>query len=615
MNALMEQAKKPINVAKEYDINETAERLVFEWGVELGKHGQTAKPHENTFAYNTFKLWQQQGVLELPVIVGAQPGFGKSTMISVYLRYMVREYPDTFGAIIVKERIEDMERLANEINGDEVESLLFRQNNYAYYIRGYDEKEMTREHYEEQFTAQAQYNVVIMTTKQFELQALKDNLGAFGRFKDSRGSNKPRRLLLIDEKPSLVVSNRLNYEQLNVLKSQILQASHEATGRRQPYVNRTIDTINALSKIIEETEHIGRFKLGAVKPGYLLPRKLLANFGEVFGVDELQILRSFERVIGYGGELSSFNGRIEIVSTYFLHYDFTEYNAFVLDGTGDIDPEYIGRDFNLFMPDSKPDYSNVTFHVCNQYSMSKTSIKSNVDALENIAEECKLILSKTKNKTLIVTNKEFIPGLENLLKGYDNAVFKHYDGGRGTNEHAEIDNAIYIGVLHKGAPYYSTAAQAVIGDREGKELDFEQHKVAGRYVFKNEQVEEYKSLDMAVSMIQETNRMRPNKKENDVNIYVFYNDERTISHIMDAYAGAELEGYTTINKLVGKRTTADLIIEYFDDMEPGEVKGSQIYKSLGVEGSTFRKAVEQERVQQAMKKYGIHKVKTRYVKQ
>jgi hypothetical protein len=617
LRTLANEAKKPLVLDKSASVDTTAERLVFDWAVELGNHGHEPLPHENLFAYQTFKLWQQTGVLELPVIVGATPGFGKSTMLSVYLRYMVRKHPDTFGAIVVKERIDDLRSLADEINLEDKGGGVQIRHNFAYFIEGFDEQRMTREHYEEQFTTQAQYNVVIMTTKQFELQALKDNLSAFSRFKDSRGMNRPRRTLLIDEKPALVISQRLTFEQLNKLRSDIMQASFEATGSRQSYVGKTLEVINELSRIIEETEDVGRFPLNPIKRKYMLPRKLLANFGDVFGVEELQTLRAFERVIGYGGEISSANGRIEVISTYYLHYDITEFNTFIMDGTGDIDPEYIGRDFNLFMPTIKPDLSNVTFHICNKYGMSKTSIKTHADTLKNIAGEIKEIVAGLEGTTLVVTNKEFIADLEELVPSSEYAVvYKHYDGGRGSNDFADINNAIYIGVLNKGSAYYSTAAQAVIGDRSGEVLDIHQSKVGGRYEFNDDRVEEYKSLDIAVGMVQETHRLRSNKKDNDVNIYVFYNDERTISHITEAYEGSTVKEYVPIKKLVGTRTTADDIIDYFTAMPAGEeVKGSRIYKELGVDGSTFRKAVGTERVKTAMSKLGVKKVKTKFVKE
>jgi hypothetical protein len=595
--------------------NDDAEEVTTLWDMTMREYGAELDGIDVGFAYQTFFTWSQPGVLDLPVIVGATPGFGKSTMLSTYLRHMVRKHPDTFGAIVVKERLDDMDRLADEINSDGTEQpALLRRNNYAYVIRGYDENEMTREHYEEQFTTQAQYNVVIMTTKQFELQALKDNLGAFGRFRDGRGSNKPRRLLLVDEKPSLIVSHRLDYEQLNTLKADILQASHEATGKRQAYVNKTFDVINELSGVIEQTDETGRHKLEPLKPGYMLPRKLLANFGEVYGVEKLQVLRSFERAVGYGGEINAFNGRVSIVSTYFLHYDITDFNTFILDGTGDIDPEYIGRDFNLIMPIEKPDCSNVTFHVCDQYGLSKTSITQNLDALDNIAAECRRIVERHDGKTLIVTYKEFAPILAKKLDDLEDVVFKHFDGGRGSNDYVGADNAIYIGNLHKGPSYYSTAAQAVIGGRIGCELDITQKKSGGRYVYTDKLVEQFKSLDMAVNMIQETNRLRANKKQENVNFYVFSNDGEMVRHILDAYEGAKLTKYTPIEKLIGKKTTADLIIDFFAEMEQGEVKGSHIYKTLNIEGSTFRHAIKQDRVQQAMKKYNIEKVKTRFIK-
>jgi hypothetical protein len=617
IKTLANESKKPLMLERSATVDTTADRLVFEWAVELGKHGHEPLPHENLFAYQTFKLWQQTGVLDLPIIVGAQPGYGKSTMLSVYLRYMVRQHLDSFGAIVVKERLDDIKRLADEINLDDRGDGAMTRNNYAYYIEGFDAERMTREHYEEQFTAQAQFNVVIMTTKQFELQALKDNLGAFRRFKTDRGMNRPRRALLIDEKPSLVISQRLSYDQLNGLKANILHASHEATGTRQAYVNRTFDLINELSGIIEAQEDNGRFKLDPIKRNYILPRKLLTNYGEVYGVEELQVLRAFERVVGYGSEISSMNGRVELVSTYYLHYDITEFNTFIMDGTGDIDPEYIGRDFNLFMPEVKPDLSNVTFHICNKYGMSKTSIKSNPQAIDNISNECREILEQVEGTTLIVTNKEFIAELESKLpqSEYD-VVFKHYDGGRGSNSFADINNAIYIGVLNKGSAYYSTAAQAVVGDRQGEVFDIQQSKAGGRYEFADDRVEEYKSLDIAVGMVQETHRLRSNKKDNDVNIYVFYNDDRTISHITEAYEGSKIVEYVPTTKIIGEKKTPDYIIDYFKAMPEGEsVKGSRIYKELSVDGSTFRKAVSTERVKDAMRKLGVEKVKTNFIKE
>ncbi|SIS54100.1 hypothetical protein [Salimicrobium flavidum] len=618
IDALATNAKQPLKVERDAHINEIAERLVGDWCLALWEHGHTPTPSENMFAYQTFKLWQQTGVLDLPVIVGAQPGYGKSTMLTVFLRYMVRNQPNTFGAIVVKERVEDIKRLADEINEEGTQNGLTQMNNYAYYIRGYNSEEMTREHYEEQFTTQAQYNVVIMTTKQFELQALRDKLGKFGRFKDSRGMNRPRRTLLIDEKPSLVVSHKLGYDELNGLKSKVIRASHEATGDREPYVDKVLSLVNEVSQSLEAHKIPGRFRYDPIKPNYMIPRKLLGHFAEVFGVSDLQELRAFERVVGYGGELNFQNGRIEIVSTFYLHYEITEYNTFIMDGTGDLDPEYIGRDFNLFMPEQKPDLTNVTFHLCKQYGMSKTSIREhNPKSIENISAEIKRIVEGEEGKTLIVTNAEFVPQLEQKVPASEyNVVFKHYDGGRGTNNYADADNAIFIGVLNKGSSYYATAAQAVAGDRLGETLGIEQEKSGGRYRFTDERVEEYKSLDVAVEMVQETHRIRANKKTKPVNIYVFYNDERTLQHITEAYEGATIREHKPVSKLIGAETTADAIVRYFREMETGEqIKQSRIYKDLDVHRNTFTKAVETDRVVQAMKEMNVTKEKTKYIKE
>src|SRR5699024_8496673 len=138
-------------------------------------------PKEAEFATMTFNAWLRDRALDRPLVLAAPPAFGKSAMLSMYLRMMTCNFPDTFGAVVVKERLEDLEQLQREIN----ESCGTER---AFLIRGYsNEKDddgnvMSRLEYSEQFHKQREYNVLLMTTKQLERQAMRDNLEAFTSF-------------------------------------------------------------------------------------------------------------------------------------------------------------------------------------------------------------------------------------------------------------------------------------------------------------------------------------------------------------------------------------------------------------------------------------------------
>src|SRR5699024_4256053 len=111
----------------------------------------------------------------------------------------------------------------------------------AFLIRGYsNEKDddgnvMSRLEYSEQFHKQREYNVLLMTTKQLERQAMRDNLEAFTSFEADDKRLQRRSLLLIDEKPSLVLSHTLTTRNLNDFMSDVYEISRDVRGKVKPY--------------------------------------------------------------------------------------------------------------------------------------------------------------------------------------------------------------------------------------------------------------------------------------------------------------------------------------------------------------------------------------------
>jgi hypothetical protein len=601
----------------------TNEALLRNWHVEMREHGAEVSLNDLRFAEITFYTWLCGKTYERPIIIAAPPAYGKSTMLSVFLRYMVRKYP-TFGAVVVKEKIEDLEQLAHEINTDKVsdDGMVFRRNNYAYLIKGYDADIMSRAEYVEQFKTQEKYPVLLLTQKMLELQTLRGNLKKFNTFsRDGNSQNDyPRRLLLIDEKPSLTVSRTLTTVQLNNLVDDIRSISIEASGKVQKYVGDTLDVINELRAIMENTQDMKTYKMSPLKPGYKLHYKLLRDINKIGKTKILENLRAFERAVSGGGIFNiSKDGIVKLVTTQKLHYRYTIFNTFILDGTADNDPEYLTDEFFIMQPIDKIDYSHVTFYVCDNYSLSKTALNNSPEAIERIAEMVKRIIAEQKTKVLVTIHQDYKEKLRVYLAKeirQGKVILKHFDGGRGSNEYQEADTGVFLGVTFKGDLHYSSVTQAVIGDEIGVELKIETRSTKEGLKFIDDLINDYKTVDQAITLIQETNRLRASKKNTPIVIYLFSPDPELIKEVINAYPGCKVKKYEPIEKLTGKPDKASELIAFFQEMPEGiPFKRSEIYKRLDIPKSTFSDTMKNDRVIKVMKQLGIeYATKTKLIK-
>lgn len=361
-----------------------AAAITHEWYREITNKykAHNVTPSEAEFATMTFNAWLRDQTVDKPVIVAAPPAFGKSSMLSMYLRMMTSNFPNTFGAVVVKERLDDLIALRDEINEE-------CGKDRAFLIRGYDPEAMTRLEYGEQFHKQREYNVLLMTTKQLERQSLRDNLEAFTSFEADDFKLQRRSLLLIDEKPSLVLSHTLSARNLNVFMSDVLEVSRDRHGKLKPYYNRVRQVVDDLREKLENPETpAGMFK--PIDNRFRMPIQLVRDFGDNYGHNEMATLRSVEKVINVGGEYS--NGIV--TSTHAVHYKYSLFNTYILDGTGAVDPEYMTDDFYIVEPDKLLDYSNVLFRVCNSYNLSKTAFKQSAQAVEGTIKMTKRIIAE-----------------------------------------------------------------------------------------------------------------------------------------------------------------------------------------------------------------------------
>jgi len=623
LSQLQSCTRQPLKTARFYNESkrqqtylDNASEMACLWDRVLQSQSVTTKPSESVFTANVFYAMQQPRTESdtKPVIVAAPPAFGKSSMLPIYLRYMCENEPLTFGAVVVKERLEDVRQLVDQINGyDGVTS-----KRHAIGIIGYNSDLITREQYEEQFRDQVNYPIVVMTTKQLELQTLKGQLSNFITFYNSQDLPRRRNLLLIDEKPSLILNHTLTVRGLSDFLADVQTAGRVVTGKVQPYYRKVKPLVDKLRDILESPSDDMPRDFPAIDPTFRLPVRLEQDYARAHGHEQLKLMRAFERVVKYGGVYSEMRGEGTVTTTQVIHYEYSLFNTFIFDGTGSKDPDYNADNFYVMIPSEMPTYENVTFQVCDAYNLSRTALDQSPAALQDISTMIKRIVADKTAPTLVVTYAKHEDALADFLAdeiAENKVIMKHFDGGRGSNAYTSADTAIYVGNLFKGTSYYSATAQAVVGKHLGVAITAEYTATKQGIKFESPIVDEYRAIDMAVTNIQETNRLRASRKKQAVEIYIFNKDAEMIKHLVDAYPGATVKEFTPIEKLSGKQTVADEVINYFAQMPSGSiVKGSVIYKALGIARETFSRIQKDARVIEAMRIYGVTKEKTSFIK-
>ncbi len=604
------------------------ENLVKLWTKELNRHDKEPSVDDMAFVYELFYSWQKPDKLERPVIVQAQPGFGKSVALKVYLRYMTRHDP-LFGAVIVKEKLEDLEEVRDYINLDYIEggnNTVFKNSNYAYLIYGYDYTKMTKEWHSKQFITQINFPVVLMTTKQFQLQAQKKNLGEFKEFIRHDKAKSSRDLMIVDERPEFTVEHRLDTDKLSDILNDIRKISKQANGKVQNYYKKMKKYVDKIRDRMENVTSDGVFELEPLENIYNLPVYLLRDFKNYATNEQLTNVKALEHIIQNGGLFSLNNyGEVIISATQRIDYEMTSYRPFILDGTGEKDIQYLAPVANenfkyfLFKPIKDPDYSNVTFHINKEYSLSKTAIRNTDDFINRAANMIRDIKEKHQNKTLVTIYKELIDKTEEALKPEierGEIQLKHFDSGRGSNEFKEANTAIYIGVLFKGHLYYQTTAQSIISDIMSLNLGHQFKITKDGFRFEDRETQEISQKDQANTMIQEAHRLRMGDKTEPVNIYLFHKDPEVIDEIIDSFPGAKVKEFSPSEKLTGKKDHTDKLIKFFREMPAGRYyKGSEIQKSLNLNKVTFSRLVNSNRVKETMKSFGVKKEKTKFIKE
>lgn len=583
--------------------------------------GNVVSDGDLAFASGMVAAWNAPDDMDHPVVFAAECGFGKSTLLEVYLRYMTATDPQ-FGAIVVKQKKDEVEALTNAINrNDSVEpGRVGVRHRRAFAIRGYDPSVMSYESHRQQFSRQAYNPIVVMTAEMFARQSSMRVLDRFSSFYDRDEQRRPRRLLVIDERPVLTRTHSVSVEDINRLIEDVRVITHQPNQRMGSSARRGINRdfreflsyAQKLRSNLEECE--GRDRMPPIDFDYVLPDSLRRLWADHYEGVDFEALATFEGTVRYGGMIYLRRNITPVVTvSHRVYYEWTAFRPFILDATAATDPYYAAGNFVVMEAPNPHAYSNVQFHVCTGENLSKSFFENHHQSFEEVAGMVREIADKHR-KTMVVFYKEHLPQLEGYLAEDIQAgrvVTKHFDSGRASNDYKDCDAAVFLGWLLKGEAYYPQVASAIYDEL----LSYESWVDMTGVHYRDTRVESFKVGELVTERIQDVHRIRPRSSDYPVSVYLFHRDEQVLGKIIGNFPGAHRREFIPRRQLKGPSKNVSNLIEFFRSMAPGSrVKSKEIYESLGIHRNTFASLQADGDVIEAMSALGVYRERTFYIK-
>jgi hypothetical protein len=610
MKRLIEAPKLDVN-----QVDSKNEEIMHRWNFRMADGGHDVPTDNLRMALQILREWDAPTVKGRPSLITAYPGFGKSTLLELYLWHKLRDRdPDTgrntlrtdFGAIIVKPKRSEVKALVEALNKGEGTGGVHRKDRYAYGMYGFNpdaDDGMTpdRTSYDRQKTEQANYNVLVMTAEKLKQLTLQGALDSYRSFINGDGERCDRSLLIIDEKPTAVEYHQVTQRDLNEL---IEWASMQ---RKTQYRDDLYGHVRALRDLLENPDVLDKTLTEPTRKGrrFLIDKRIAYQLGDANDYSRLSKLRAIEHLVRYGGMVTKYenNGRQvkHLSCAVKVHYDWTHLNASILDGTGHLALELalINEQLTHIRPNNPPRYDNLHYFVSKAHNLNKKSLgKKKEPVLAKMKEYCEQIQQRHPGvKFLVITYKKYEPELKSALEGNPHLITKHFDGGRATNDFIDCDGVIFLGNYFKTTDYYVRMASAI----NGFEIEYCQKVDRSGGKFTDENVEDFRLANQLEDFMQELSRTRPVQKDVEIPVYMFTKDEAFIRKLNEECPGAKFDEYEAPTKITGKESAKHRVARMILAMEEGEeVHKATWYKEQGISKKAFSDAMKTQNVQCAM---------------
>lgn len=538
-------------------------------------------------------------------------GRGKSTLLKLLLEYLAKNY-SSFGAVVVKERIEDAEELVSSLTDDYGEQI-------AYAWKGFRPKECRKEYTQEQYflcseceykdchvktarKAQVYYPVVVITHERLFLKANStDLLGSMSFWIDRSGEKRPRTFLFIDERPNFVDTSSFTegefYNFMNAIEP--LYNEDVAEISWQQLRRKGIERLNR----IRQSKHCLRADKEAV---YALGT-IEKSWWQGYQGDDRELFNTFLDFFTVGGMCLSGTSS-KIVTARKTSYSFDGLSTIILDGTAAIDWAY-PENSNLLKVDTSRDFSHVTIWHDDSRNLSKTHMRDIVkssDGIKAYAED--IVQVAATGRTLVICANDFKAYFQKELQEVPNVEIGHFNALKGTNNYRDCSNIYIAGTMHFGDENY--AWKAILKD-PARVTSFETRTINRRHHFCCGFIDEVERKDKLAYILQDIFRgsIRNPSNTSQMNVYLFNTDSKLVEYIADFLPGCTVKAHRVAGLHAKTAKRQHRLMEVLNEnlKEVGdEIRKSKLRELAGIgDPRTLRKLLSHPFIQQYLSENSI----------
>lgn len=544
-----------------------------------------------------------------PIVLPVDPGLGKSTTLEEYLKYSAESDP-SFGAVVVKERKEDLLALQKQLG------------HKAFVLYGFDQdclkklKDYSRAacrdctavkcRVKTNYKRQQYYPILLLAMERFVGHVdFEQNIKTLMTWRNGDIIEK-RSILVIDERPPMAVCTPVTIDALTRVSGVIGAISPETKLHEQ-----SKKFLERLHPVFWAYIQAKACTVNSVDKKYSLPKGLTDFFYRDYEGNDVEIIRSLESIIKKGGVYVPANpssSTSKILTRHYIDYSMlSDIKTVILDGTARHDFEYRQDMFCKLDIDPYRTYENLTILNCADWNTSRNSLIKKRGWLEELAKDLDIIAADSK--ILLVTYKFLVNDIKKVLQNLansDNIQLDYFGGLKGKNGYANCDKVIIVGLTHKGDQYYLAKAGAVYGiDTDGIKVS---SRNGGRH-YDHALVQSLADNDITIELVQCILRihLRKGVKKN-AQVYTFLRDQRHAQMLGEYFSGCQIKTWVPQNLtryLLSDRSPR--VVRLHDAITHTlAAKGNSVFKNVLMEEAgyknykTFRKDMASPYIQELL---------------
>ncbi|MEK5499622.1 hypothetical protein [Bacillus sp. FSL M8-0168] len=591
------------------DLN--AAKMAMEFHGKMKTRGKELTLDEINFSQASFAFFNSQAQMKTPMVHCAPAGFGKSTMLEIWGTYNGLNSGSLWGAIIAKPKVEQVIEYTNKVNTQATgtaTALIGRENC------------LTDEEYKGQFEAQESSPVVVMTHKMLETLVSQKRLQEFSKWYDLEGNARRRTTLIIDERPRFTETIELTRATIEKVVDLVRNVSIASEGEESFYYWEVQSLAEKLQSELRKPIQRGArtvYTVPAIDPLWKVPEKLKDDWLRHFSLlgESHTLLGTFEEAIKRGGtcQVSGSKGNMETTLTIgrLLWQDITFMNTHILDGTAMNDENYSFRAFNRIAPVIPENaYSKTTIKNCYKHNLGKTFFDNNKNAIDKTVKLVKELSNEHKCLLVVVYQKYFPKYKKKLARemAMGKIKLKYFDDERSTNDFANCDAVLFLGIHRKSMGYYPEITKLVTTEEVNAE-----HTTNGGLKFNCELVQDYFIADQVTDRLQGIARTRNYKSDSPITVYMFSMSKELPERVAQEFEGAILENWKLPFSLTDseqKEPSSDKFKEWLQSFanEPvgTEIKKKEVYsRILGIGRTQWAELQKDKSILSLMGSLGI----------